>query len=257
MASQEPTDPSVVPQEEVKSRPALNTPRTREPLTREAIIGAALRIMDEEGLEAVTMRRVGRDLGVEAMSLYNHVHDKEDILDGVCEAVLAEFEYEPTSDDWVEQARLAAGAWRDLLRRHPNVMTLLSERKHPLMSLDALRPMEIALEVLHRAGLSAPDAVQAFHAFGGYIMGFVMMETGPAFGMDDEHHGLMHQEMTRAVPVEALPRVVEALPHFEDCDWDAQFEFGLDLMIEGVRARIARRSRTSPRPERAQRARGG
>src|SRR5207247_2011645 len=86
----------------------------REPLSRERVIGTALRVMDEDGLDAVTMRRIGRELGVEAMSLYNHVRDKEDILDSISEAVLSEFQV-PSADDWTEGLRAAAREYRRLL----------------------------------------------------------------------------------------------------------------------------------------------
>src|SRR5439155_9252124 len=100
----------------------------RQPLTRQRIIRAALRVMDEDGLEAVTMRRIGRELGVEAMSLYNHVRDKEDILDSISEAVLGEFRV-PEADDWSDGLRQAAREYRRLLHAHPNVVTLMTERK--------------------------------------------------------------------------------------------------------------------------------
>ncbi|HYX80001.1 MAG TPA: TetR family transcriptional regulator, partial [Actinomycetota bacterium] len=79
----------------------------RLPLSRTRIVGAALEVMDAEGLEAVTMRRIGRELGVEAMSLYNHVRDKDDLLEGVIEEVLSEFRYEPEGEDWLTQATAA------------------------------------------------------------------------------------------------------------------------------------------------------
>src|SRR3990170_6747539 len=100
--------------------------RRRDPLTRERIVRAALQLMDQEGLEAVTMRRIGRELGVEAMSLYNHVKDKEDILDGICEHVLAQFRVADV-EDWAEAARLGAREYRRLLRDHPNVIILMTE----------------------------------------------------------------------------------------------------------------------------------
>ena len=77
----------------------------REPLTKERIVDAALRVMDAEGLEAVTMRRIGRELGVEAMSLYNHVEDKDDILNGVTERVMTGFDYPPFTGDWFQDGR--------------------------------------------------------------------------------------------------------------------------------------------------------
>src|SRR4030095_14263751 len=82
--------------------------RHREPLTRDRIIETALRVMDDEGLDAVTMRRIGRELGVEAMSLYNHVEDKDDILEGVTERAMNEFEFPASTGDWSEGARAMA-----------------------------------------------------------------------------------------------------------------------------------------------------
>src|SRR6266581_5617128 len=110
----------------------------REPLTRQRIIRAALRIMDEEGLEAVTMRRIGRELGVEAMSLYNHVRDKEEILDAICEEVLSEFRF-PADQAWAETVRAAAREYRRLLLAHPRVITLMTGRKSPVTNPDSLK----------------------------------------------------------------------------------------------------------------------
>ena len=217
----------------------------REPLSRERIIETALRIMDEEGLEALTMRRIGRGLGVEAMSLYNHVRDKEDILDGVTELVMGKFEFPGRTDDPVADARAMAREWRRLLRMHPNVMRLLAERRKPLESLDSFRPMEAALEVMGRLGLSPRDVVQAFNAFGSYIMGFVMMEQGLMLGgepdVDPTHH-LAHEGMAEMLQAAGLPRLLEALPYFADCPGDEQFGFGLDLLLEGLRSRASRSS---------------
>jgi AcrR family transcriptional regulator len=210
----------------------------REPLSRERIIQAALRIMDEEGLEAVTMRRIGRALGVEAMSLYNHVQDKEDILDGICEHVLAQFRV-PQVEGWVEAARLGAREFRRLLLAHPNVIRLMTDQKSAFTNAESLRGYEFALDVFRSAGLSVADSVKAFHAFGGYIFGFVMMELGLMVGgPEDEEHAQAHEEMARVLAPADLPRLREALPHIIDCDIEEQFEFGLDLLIQGIRARI-------------------
>jgi AcrR family transcriptional regulator len=217
--------------------------RKREPVTRERVIEAALRVMDAEGLEAVTMRRIGRELGVEAMSLYNHVEDKEDVLAGIVELVMSEFR-PPTSDgDWREDARNAAREWRRMLVRHPNVMTLMVERRKPLTSADAVRPMDAALGVVRRAGLDIRDAAQAFHAFGSYIMGFVMMEQGMMLGHGpaDEEHLLEHAEFARMVGAGELPHLIEALPVLLECAVDEQFEYGLDLLVRGVESKIADR----------------
>jgi AcrR family transcriptional regulator len=214
---------------------ALERPR-REPLTRDRIIQAALRIMDEEGLDAVTMRRVGRELGVEAMSLYNHVRDKEDVLDGIAEEVLGEFQFPGDDGDWTESARLVAREFRRLLLAHPAVMTLLTEREKPFTNPDSLRLYEYVFELFRRAGLSTADAAQAFHVFGSYILGSVTMELGIMVGgPSDEAHEQAHHEMARMIETADLPRLREVMPLLVDCDLDQQFDFGLDLLIEGLR----------------------
>lgn len=210
----------------------------REPLSRERILEAALAIMDAEGLEAVTMRRIGRELGVEAMSLYNHVHDKDDILAGITDLVMGEFDLAPSRGDWREDAKEAARAWRRMLARHPSVITLLVGRRKPLGSPQALRPMDAALEVLRRAGLDVRDSVQAFHAFGGYIMGFVLMEQGLLPGREAGDHLLEHEDLAAALVDGPLPHLAEALPVMHECPSEEQFEFGLELMVQGLERRL-------------------
>lgn len=224
--------------ENVRAVKTGDRPR-REPLSRQRIIQAALRIMDEEGLEAVTMRRIGRDLGVEAMSLYNHVRDKEDILDGIIEQVLSEFRV-PEAPDFVEAARLGAREYRRLLLAHPNVITLMTERETAFTNAESLRGYEFALERFRSLGLSEADSAKAFHVFGGYILGFVVMELGlMAGGPDDEAHARAHKDMAHLLETADLPRLREALPYIIDCDLEEQFEFGLDLLIQGLAARAA------------------
>lgn len=218
----------------------------REPLTRERIVQAAHRIMDEEGLQAVTMRRIGRELGVEAMSLYNHVRDKEDILDSICEAVLSEFRV-PQEGTWAEAARAGAHEYRRLLLAHPNVITLMTERKAPITNPGSLRAWEFALDLFRNAGLSEADSVKAFHAFGSYILGYVTMELGLMVGVpDDEERVRAHEELARMLRTADLPRLRETLPYFMDCDVEEQFDFGLDLLIEGIRARVAANTGGAP-----------
>jgi AcrR family transcriptional regulator len=213
-----------------------NAVRAREPLTRARVIEAALRVMDQEGLEAVSMRRVAREVGVEAMSLYHHVEDKEDLLDGICELVMAEFDFPERVDDWAENCRRGARAWRRLLQAHPAVMRLFAEQRGPVRSIDSMRPMEFALEILRGAGLSDRDTAQAFHAFGGYIQGFVMMELGSIAGGSDEEHMKMHAELAAAMPGE-FPALQAVSKYFADCEPDEQFEFGLELLIRGLEAK--------------------
>jgi AcrR family transcriptional regulator len=214
-----------------------NATRAREPLTRERVIEAALQLMDEEGLEAVSMRRVAREVGVEAMSLYHHVDDKEDLLDGVCERVMAEFDFPDAVEDWRENCRRGARAWRRLLQAHPAVMRLFAEQRGPVRSIESMRPTEYALRLLRSCGLTDRDTAQAFHAFGGYIQGFVMMELGSIAGGSDEAHLKAHAELAAALPDE-FAALQAVSPYFAECDADEQFEFGLDLLIRGLEAKV-------------------
>jgi AcrR family transcriptional regulator len=222
----------------VRTRTEATEEARREPLTRDRIIEAALRVMDEEGLEAVTMRRIGRELGVEAMSLYNHVEDKDDILEGVTEQVMNGFEFPASTGDWARDARAMSREWRRLLSLHPSVCQLLAERHKPLEGRATYRAMDSALEVLRRAGLSARDAAQAFNALGGYILGFVMMEQGLMLVGNDVEHARQHDLTVEALQGSDLVHVKECFPFFADCTTDQQFDFGLDLMIRGIRAGV-------------------
>lgn len=216
----------------------MSITKSRERLTRARVIDAALTVMDAEGLDAVTMRRVAREVGVEAMSLYNHVEDKDDLLRGICDHVMADFEFPEGTGDWVDRAKAGARAWRQMLQAHPDLMRLFAETHGPNpSSLDSLRPTEFALALFREVGLSERDTVQAFHAFGGYIQGFVMMEGGSIKG-DGEHSEAM-AAAGASLPADQFPVLAAVSRYFAECDADEQFEFGLDLMIRGLQAKVA------------------
>jgi AcrR family transcriptional regulator len=211
--------------------------KIRERLTRDRVIEAALHVMDAEGLEAVSMRRVAREVGVEAMSLYNHVRDKDDILEGLCIRVMSEFEFPERHQDWPEAARFAANEWRRVLKQHPNVITLFAGHAEPMTHVEGLRPMEFALGLLREAGLSDRDAARVFNVMGSYIMGFVLMEVGQMFGagaLDKRAPDPM--ELGRLMPMEELPHIAAALPHLAACDPDDVFNLGFDMLIAGQAA---------------------
>jgi AcrR family transcriptional regulator len=184
------------------------------------------------------MRRVAREVGVEAMSLYNHVRDKEDLLDGVVDRIMAGFRFPDatSTDEPREYGRAIALEWRAQLKAHPNVVALFAHQHKPMRSLESLRPMEVALQTLRDMGLSVEYAFRAFQVIGGYIMGYVMMETGEIFTPGDDDAGAF----ARSLPADDLPCIAATLPFMADCDVDAQFEFGLDLMLDGLVARSAR-----------------
>ena len=213
-------------------------PDIRKPLSGERIIEAALRVMDQEGLEAVTMRRLGRELGVEAMSLYNHVEDKDAVLRGILARVLGDFELPGDRDlDWIERIREMSRTFRALLLRHPGVIPLLSEKSGPITDPRALAPIETALQTLREAGLSQEETIHAYRAVVGFVVGNVALEIAGFLNPDDEALAYLEQ-MRDAIPVERFPRVIELLPAMHACDPDQEFEHGLDLLLTGLRSRV-------------------
>jgi AcrR family transcriptional regulator len=203
------------------------------------VIETALRLMDDEGLEAVTMRRLGRELGVEAMSLYNHVEDKEDLLDALATRIMSEFRFPPEDASWREAAWAGAHEWRRILRAHPHAIELFAHRSKPVTSVEGLAPMEFALDLLRRAGLTDEQAVWAFHAIGGFIMGFVMLELGVLFGGTDAAEAPSPEALARTMPVDQLPAIRACLAYLCNAgDVDEQFDFGLEIMLAGLGARF-------------------
>jgi AcrR family transcriptional regulator len=213
--------------------------KQRGKLTRDRVIDAALRVMDDEGLDAVSMRRVGRELGVEAMSLYHHVHDKQDLLLGIRERVLSEFQDPGTDGAWEVRARRAARSWRQVLRAHPNAIGLVSAPKEFVMTPTALRPTEIALRLLREVGLPEDDAVKAFCALGGFIVGFVMFEIGVTQASDTGDQPGIAEGLMALLPADEFPCFMSSLPYLMSGDIGQRFEYGLDLLIAGIRSKSA------------------
>jgi TetR/AcrR family tetracycline transcriptional repressor len=212
----------------------------RRPLTRRRILRAALRVLDREGLEAVTMRRVGRELGVQAMSLYNHVQDKDDLLLGLVETVMEEFELPGPEGDWVARIGAMARGLRTLLRSHPNAIPLFTEARGPMRDPDSLAPIEVAFDTLLGAGLTPEQAVQAYRALVGYVMGYVVLEAAGFLSAHADESWPDPEDWPATIPIERFPRLVEMLPHLLTWDADAAFEDGLDVMLQGLRVRLGR-----------------
>jgi hypothetical protein len=128
-------------------------------------------------------------------------------------------------------------------------MALWAERQRPMTELEALMPMEFALRVITRAGMDAREGVLVFNVIGGYIMGVVMMEVGAMFSagtsrggttvdLDAVHAKLPDEEFARYLSADQVPCLVAALPHLAECDPDEQFDFGLELLLAGIQARV-------------------
>lgn len=205
----------------------------REPVTRERIIDAAVRVADAEGVHALSMRRLGRELGVEAMALYNHVANKDAILDGIVEAVLTEIDVPSPDDDWKEAMRRRAASAREVFGRHPWAMGILESRPQN-SSPQRLGYYDAVLGALHTAGFDSRLAMRAFSILDAYIFGFILQEQSIAFEDDDS---------LQEVGEDLLRQMAGAYPHLtaattdamaEGYDYAAEFAFGLDLILDAV-----------------------
>ena len=127
--------------------------KSRRPLSRDRILGAALELADEDGIESLSMRKLGRKLGFEAMSLYNHVANKDDLIDGLLDLVLAESQAPDPEGEWAPAVRTSAISVHDALRRHPWACTLVMSPGHVRPA--RLRYMDSLLGRLREAGFSA------------------------------------------------------------------------------------------------------
>jgi AcrR family transcriptional regulator len=205
----------------------------RLPLSRDRILRAALELVDEGGIESLTMRKLGQALGFEAMSLYNHVANKDDVLDGILDLVLGESEPPSQAGDWDAAIRTSAISVHEALRRHPWSCTLLmSGRVRPAR----LRYMDLLLGRLREAGFSAETTYSAYHVLDGHIFGFSLWETSHTYAAEDLSN--LAAKFAQAISPDAYPYLHEhAQQHFNDGPHRevSAFEFGLDLIVDGLK----------------------
>ncbi|GLZ31903.1 TetR family transcriptional regulator [Lentzea sp. NBRC 105346] len=200
----------------------------REPLTRARIVDAAVRLIEREGVGAVSMRRVAAELGAGTMSLYNHVPSKIALLDLAAERIMEDVEaYTVDGDDWRDHIRAHARAVRDHARKHPRAFVLLATRR---MSSDTgVRPIEAGLRNMERAGFRGDTAVRIIRVLVSFLLGTLIREmaTTPELG------GVA---LSPYQPVDAMtfPRTAEVLDSLGEYDHDLEFEFGLELLIKAL-----------------------
>jgi AcrR family transcriptional regulator len=206
--------------------------RPPAPLDRDRIIAAALALADEAGLDTVSMRRLGQALGVEAMSLYNHVANKEAILDGIVARVLAQVDLPAVGGDWEKELRRCAVSLHEALRQHPWACSLvMAGASGPEALVARLRYIDALLRTLRDAGFTPEQAYHAYHAIDGHTVGFTMWELGHASPSKDT----TVDTAMRLIGSGELPYLLEhAQEHEVDHDVTG-FEFGLDLIFDGLR----------------------
>jgi TetR/AcrR family transcriptional regulator, tetracycline repressor protein len=218
----------------------------RGTLTPQTVVEGALVLADSEGLEAVTIRRLAKELGVTPMALYWHFRSKGELLDGMAARIFEEVDLSvDASARWQEQLRALLGSVLGVLRAHPSSAILLSTRTSS--SEGSLRATEVVLDILRREGFSPAEATQiARHALS-TITNLVSGEPGV---VAREESGEMIDARRRArlflesLPPERYPRLVEAAgPLSEGVEPDAYFAFGLDLLLAGIEAMAAREHR--------------
>jgi AcrR family transcriptional regulator len=189
-------------------------------------------LVDRNGIEALSMRRLADELGAGTMSLYAYVPSKEALLKGIVETVLAGVELPPDEEvDWRERLKYILRSFRQVAHRHPSVITLIP--LDPPSTSSELRPMESGIKTLREAGFDEQTAARAFRIAAGYAIGYVSLELGGFFG--NERKNPRPQSVTPvALDLEAFPNLVAIAPYLVDWDPDTEFEAGLDVILSGL-----------------------
>jgi AcrR family transcriptional regulator len=206
----------------------------RLPLSRDRILRAALELVDGGGIESLSMRKLGQALGFEAMSLYNHVANKDDVIDGMLDLVLAEGELPSQNGDWDGAVRSSAVSVHAALRRHPwaSAVVMAPGRLRPAR----LRYMDSLLGRLREAGFSAETTYHAYHVLDGHIFGFSLWEASHSYGDADASE--MMAAFERTITADEYPYLREhGEQHFAEGPHHdvSAFEFGLDLILDGLK----------------------
>lgn len=209
----------------------------RTPLNRERVLQAAVDLADREGIDALSMRRLGGELGVEAMSLYNHVAGKEDILDGMVDLVVDEIDPATEDEDWKHALRSRILSARRVMLRHPWASSVITSRKEasPVM----MKYMDSVGGMMMAGGFSVDLMHHAFHALGSRVLGFsqeLFDDSSP--DVDPDQMALMARQMAAEFP--NIVAVMDQIQHDDasvvgsGCDDQWEFEFALDLMLDGL-----------------------
>jgi AcrR family transcriptional regulator len=205
--------------------------KSGEPLTRQRVLEAALHLLDQEGLEGFSMRKLGASLGVEAMSLYNHVESKRAVFDGVIELLIIQAPLPlcpnatPREELWA-----IAHAFRDVLRAHPRVLPLVATS--PLRTSASLVMLDHLLETLHQAQITGVQSIYALQCLVGFIVGHTLLGTGTqaVAGLEPGPNGPM---VWQQFPADHYPRLHTLLPELAQWNADQEFDFGLQALFQG------------------------
>lgn len=215
----------------------------RIPLTRERVVDAAIRLADEAGIEALTMRKLARGLGVEAMSLYKHVANKGDLVDAMVDLIVGEIELPSTTKEWdIAVRQCAISAYKALLR-HPWACSLvMSPSSTRNMRAPRLRYMEWLIQRLREAGFAADLAYHAYHALDSHILGFTLWQLGHSAGVKTISGGQgfanFAPTLIRELRTGGYTYLAEHAERHIAAPRDdgvRDFTFGLDLILDGLK----------------------
>jgi AcrR family transcriptional regulator len=206
-------------------------------ITRDVVLAAALEIIDRDGVDALSMRRLARALDRDPMILYRHAPNKAALLDGVAETVLAQLTVDSTDRDWAAQLRTVARDYRRLALAHPHVVPLLVARPVAtplaLRPRGTLRPLEDVLTLLTRAGFSGSEALHIYRALFGFLHGHVLNELQELVENPDETDDLLRLGLHR-LPIGEFPLLRSLAPVLASYDGATELERGLDILLTGL-----------------------
>lgn len=210
----------------------------RPHLSREEVVRAALAIVDREGLDGFSMRKLGAELGVDPMAVYYYFPNKAAVLDGIVDALHAEVqpELDPNAP-WDDRLRALARAQAAVLRAHPHALPAIAT--HPPFTETSIRQVEAAAAILHAAGLSPWDAVAAVETLSSYLIGAALAEVGlQPGGVADPTATEVHERIAQ-LPPDEFPILTTALRDWEPSVRDGGFDESLEIFIAGLKARYA------------------
>ena len=229
----------------------MASPKTDTPvsgkarLSRDVVLAKALEIVDAEGLDALTMRRLGTELGRDPMSLYRYAENRAALLDGVSELVLNQLTIHPEDPDWKAQLRNIAHNLRQLALKHPNVVPLLVTRPLStplgLRPLGTLRPLEQILTLLAAAGFEPSDALHVYLAYYGFLYGHILNEL-QEYVVDPEENEVLLRLGLHRLPAKEFPRLRTLAPALAEYDGALELDQGLTILLSGLEAQLTRQA---------------
>ncbi|HMI91787.1 MAG TPA: TetR/AcrR family transcriptional regulator C-terminal domain-containing protein [Polyangiales bacterium] len=214
------------------AKKSTKKPARRAPLSRERVLRAALQMADKDGLESLSMRRLAQALKVEAMSLYNHVANKEQILDGLVELVVGEIDLPAIGGDWRRELRARACSAHAVLMHHPWATMLLVARMN--IGPNMLRYIDATIGCLREAGFSYPMADHAWTAIDAYVYGFTLQKLN--FPLEPSEYVSAGKQFLPLIPVEQFPYMHGMSMEVIEGRHDGMhhLELGIDLLLDGL-----------------------